>query len=316
MNLTRLVTASFLIFLALISFTSAQDSKDKENNKSKLKTIDVKINLMVLNSEKKFIDDVKLEDVKIFEDGVEQKITYFTRKTPILNVGLVFDTSGSMRNNLNEIIAMGKVIVDNLNQNDEAFVVYFTDSDNIAMTQDWTSDKAALNDALENLFIQGGQTAVLDAIYLAATKLLEREKKDSSKRYAIILMSDAEERDSYYKFDQVADLFRGTNLQVFLLSYAENAPLKKKTAGKLTNLIPFEIGGMSYSIPKKHTNEELTGGLKAIVTELFSNYVVGYTSTNSQRDGLPRKLSVQINDGAGGEKRAGIIRENFIVPKD
>jgi Ca-activated chloride channel homolog len=308
-------TLCFAIFI-LISFVFSQDNTNKKDKNKTSTAIEIKVNLMVLTSDNKSDDDVKLEDVKIFEDGVEQKITYFKRKPLVLNIGLIFDNTGSMRDNLNEITAAGKTIVANLNSTDEAFVVRFTDSDTIETIQDWTSDKAALNEAIDNLFIEGGQSAVLDAIYLSAEKVLEREKIDKSKSYAIVLISDAEERDSYYKFEEVAKLFKETELQIFLLSYAENAPKQRKQARRLTNLIPFEIGGVSYSLPKKHNKDELVAALKSIVTELRSNYIVGYTSTNQNHDGLSRKLTVQVADDATGKPRQSILRENLMVPKN
>lgn len=316
MKPTRFAFTVCQIIFILAGFASAQDTSKKKDKNTNSKPIQVKTNLMVLTSDNKLDDSVKIEDIKIFEDGVEQKIIHFKRKEPVLNVGLVFDNSGSMRPILNEITNIGKTIVANLNSNDEAFIVRFISSDKIEITQDWTSDKATLNEALENLFIEGGQTALFDAIHLSAREILEREKKDKAKSYALVLISDAEERDSYYKFDEVAKLFEDTELQIFLLSYAELAPQKKKTARRLTNLIPFEIGGMAYSLPKKYKQEDLLAAVKSIITELRSNYIVRYTSTNQNRDGLPRKLTVQVANNSKDEKRQGIIREGFIVPKD
>lgn len=316
MKPTRFAFTIYLIIFAFACFAFSQDNSKKKDKNIILKPVEVKTNLMVLTSEDKLDDSVKIEDIKIFEDGIEQKITYFALKPAVLNVGLVFDNSGSMKKSLNEIIDAGKVIVANLNSDDQAFAVRFTDSDKIEIIQDWTSDKSELNEALDNLFIEGGPTALFDAIYLSAEKIIEREKTDKSKRYALVLFSDAEERDSYYKLDEVVKLFKETELQIFLLSYAEMAPLKKKTARKLTNLIPFEIGGASYLLPRKRTKEEFLNAIKAIVTELHSNYTIKYISTNQNRDGSPRKLTIQIADNAKGEKRRGIIRESFIVPKN
>lgn len=313
MKLSRSLFALCIILFGSVCLILSQD---KPKKKDESKPVEMKINLMVLDSENKFINDVKSEDLKIFEDGVEQKITRLARKEPVLNLGLVFDNSGSVRKYLDEVIMTGKIVVNNLNPEDEAFVVRFVNSDKIAVTQDWTSDKAALNEALDNLYIEAGPTAVLDAIYLSAGKLLEREKIDKSKRYGIILVSDAEDRDSYYKLGEVSKLFRETDLQVFLISYAANAPQHKDRALKLANSIPIEFGGMVYSLPKKRDKNELIAALKAVMTEIRSNYVVGYVSSNPKRDGLARKLTVQIADSPKGEKRQGIIRESFIVPKN
>jgi Ca-activated chloride channel homolog len=296
-----------------LAFSQGKKEKDK---KPESKPIEIKANLLVMDAKNNYANDIKQEDVKIFEDGVEQKITYFAKKEPILNTGILMDNSGSIRTLLDEFTMVGSTIVNNLRDADEAFVIRFIDSDKIEVIEDWTFDKAKLNEALANMYVEAGQSAVLDAVYLAAQKILERESKDKNKRYAIFMVSDAEDRDSYYKFDNVLKLFKGTDLQVFLLSYAENAPKAKKKARKLSHLLTLETGGTTYTLDKKHTKDELIEVLKKIVLELRSNFVVGYTSTNLKRDGLPRKLRVELADGSKGEKRQALIRDGFTVPEE
>ena len=319
MKFLQIVFALFLMSLIGFNFAYSQDNLKKEkskNKKTEQKPIVVKANVAVLDAAGNIAGDIKSEDLKVFEDGVEQKITYFVKKEPILNLGLVVDNSGSMRKNLDELVKSSSIIINSLSPDSEAFVVRFVDSDTIEVTQEWTSNKKDLKEAVENMFIEGGQSAVLDAVYLSAEKILERERKDKSKRYAIVLISDAEERDSYYKFDEITALFSGTDLQIFLLSFAENAPLAKKKARSLSHLLTLETGGTVYSLPKKHSQDDIVYALKSIVGELHSPYIIGYTSTNQKRDGLPRKLTVQVTDGAKGEKRTGVIRESFVVPKE
>lgn len=316
MKFTRIIFASFLICF-VFTFAFAQDKSSKEKDKkSKQKPIEIKANVAVLNAAGNLVDNIKAEDLKIFEDNIEQKITRFAKKAPVLNLALVVDNSGSMREKLDEATAAASSFIDNLQADDEAFVVRFVDSDTVEITQEWTSNKKELKEALGNMFVEGGQSAVLDAIYLSAEKILERSKNDGSKRYAIVLISDAEERDSYYNFDQTISLFRETELQLFLVSYAENAPKKKKKAKSLSNLLALETGGTVYSLPKKHSRADVINALKNIAGELRSNYVVGYTPTNQKRDGLPRKLRVEVADGAGAAKRQGVVREGFVVPEE
>ncbi len=313
MKLSRIIFSLFLICFAVGLADSQTKSKDK---KSEQKFVEVKANVMVLNAANQFVEDIKAEDLKVFEDGIEQNISYFSKKSPILNLGMVIDNSGSMRKVLDEIISEGKIITANLNQNDEAFVVRFVDSDTVDIYQEWTSDKTLLKSAFEEMYVEGGQSAVVDAIYLSAEKLLERERKDKTKKYALVVISDGEERDSFYKYKEMLALFNGTDIQVFMLSYAFQAPLGPKAASKFADKIVFETGGVEYNLTKKRTKEDVIATLKALMTELRSDYVIGYTSTNQKRDGLPRKLRIEVADNAKGDKRQGIIRESFVVPKD
>ena len=310
----------FIAFLFCFSFVSVNFSQDKSpkksDNKNVSKPIVITANVAVVNADGALSDDVKPEEIKVFEDGVEQKITYITKKEPILNLGLVFDNSGSMRKNLDKLSKINSAFTDTLVSGNEAFIVRFVDSETVEIIQDWTSNKNDLNEALDSMFVQGGESAVLDAVYLSAEKILERERQNKSKRYAIVLISDAEDRDSYYDFDETMFIFKDSDLQIFLLSFAENAPLKKKKARSLGNSLTLETGGTIYSLPKKHNSEDIINAVKNIAGELRSQFIIKYTSTNQMRDGLPRKLTVTVSDGAKGEKRQGIIREGFTIPKE
>ena len=319
MKISHIITATLLICLVGISFAIAQNDTKKGKSKSEkttAKAIEVKANLLISNPDGTFSDSIKPEEVKIYENGVEQKITYFARRQNILNVGLVVDNTGSMRILLDEIVKAGSIIAANIKPTDEAFVVRFVDRTKISVEQEWTSNRAELIAALENLYIEGGQSAITDALVLSAEKIFQRAKSDNTKRYALILISDGEERDSFYKFDELIKFLDKTDIQIFMLSYANSAPKNPKEALKFSNKLAFETGGIVRVLSKKRTSEEITDSLKAIVGELNSNYIIEYTSTNQKRDGLVRKLTVQIADGAKGEKRQPTLREGFVVPEE
>lgn len=302
---------ALLIVCAAVGFAFSQNKNGKA-----AKPLEIKANVAVLDAAGKLADGVRAEDLKIFEDGVEQKITYFVKKQPAMNLGLVFDNTGSIRLTLDEILKNLNVFTDYLSDRDEAFVVRFVSSEKITVDQDWTSDKRRLHEAMKFMYVEGGKSAVLDAVYLSAQKVLEREKTDRSKRHAVILVSDAEDRDSYYKLKDIEKLFNDTDLQIFVISFAESAPKHKKKSRYISNILTLRTGGTTYTIPEKFTENDITGAVKNIMGELRSQYIVGYVSTNPKRDGLQRKLAVQVADGAGGEKRQGIVRDSFIVPKD
>ena len=324
-----LILVLFLIVNINSVYAQNNSGKNSKGKKIESKIVEVKVNLMILNADGKFADNVKLEDLKIYEDGIEQKITYFIKKEPILNLGLVVDNTGSMRDKLSEIHFAASTIVSNLNENDEAFLIRFVSSDNVNVIQDWTSDKKKLNSAIQDMYVEGGQTAIIDALYLSAQKLAEGEKLNKSKRYALILISDSVDRHSYYTLDEMLELFKNTDLQIFSFSFPVEEEFKSAkesrkqiigSKGKkpilLNNILALKTGGAAYTLNKKYTKEEIAEALKKFIIELRSQYIVGYTSTNQNRDGLSRKIIVQIADDVKGEKRQAVTRENFIVPKN
>jgi hypothetical protein len=114
-------------------------------------------------------------------------------------------------------------------------------------------------------------------------------------------------------------------MQIFTFSFSEEdalTQLKTQTRTKsdkyqlLHNILPTETGGTAFTLTRKYSKDEVTRKLKELMTELRSNYVVEYTSSNSKRDGKPRSLRVEISDGADGEKRAGSIRQNYVATNE
>ena len=92
----------------------------------------------------------------------------------------------------------------------------------------------------------------------------------------------------------------------------------KTNAENLIKSLALKTGGAAFILQGKNKEFEnaLVESLKAILTELNSQYVVGYASTNQKRDGLAIKLTIQIADGAKGEKRQAFIRDGFVVPEE
>lgn len=332
MKFSQFVFLSALICIVLTGAAHSQEKSKKQKSDEKKvaqKAIKVEANLLILDADNKFVSDVKQDDVKIFEDGVEQKITLFAKKENAVSVGLVMDNTGSMRPQIERIRAAGLTFVSSLRPQDEAFLVRFVDSTKIETLQDWTADKKRIAVGLQDMYVEGGQSAIIDALYVSAEKMLAREKADKSKRCALVLITDGEDRDSYYKREQLFELLKGSNVQIFVigltgdLSNETNGYVGSKnpkaSAEKLLNSMALQTDGAAFfmnSQNKKEFESALVSALKAILTELNSQFVIGYTSTNPKRDGLVRKLTVQVADGAKGEKRQTFIRESFIVPEE
>src|SRR5206468_8447654 len=87
----------------------------------------------------------------------------------------------------------------------ETFLVRFISSDKIETVQDFTPNKDLLMDGLDSLYVEGGQTAIIDAVYLSAERVAEYKKGDNNdrRRRALILITDGEDRNSFYKQEQV-----------------------------------------------------------------------------------------------------------------
>jgi hypothetical protein len=163
--------------------------------------------------------------------------------------------------------------------------------------------------------VEGGQSAIVDALVLASEKLKERQRSATSKKYAVLLISDCEEQESYYNFDQLITSLGDKGIQIFPFALmGEINPGTSKRARAFAATLSLRTGGNVYFLEKKFQQDQLLANLKALFIELRSQYVISYTSSNLARDST-RKLRVEVKDGAWGEKRRGLIRESFYVPE-
>ncbi len=137
---------------------------------------------------------------------------------------------------------------------DETLLIRFIDSDKIETVRDFTNDKAVLSTSLDALYIEGGQTAVIDAVYLTVQRISQYKNNNGvNHRRAIILITDGEDRSSYYKKDQLIDLLRKENIQVFVIGIVSiledrgslQASSPRDRATNLINSLTKETGGLA-----------------------------------------------------------------------
>ena len=165
--------------------------------------------------------------------------------TSPLTYGLVLDHSGSMKDILKYINASAAAMVDSNGPADETFITRFISSDKIEPVQDLTQDKARLVNSLRGLQTEGGQTAIIDGVYVAAEYLVE---KSSNPHRALVLITDGDERSSYYKIDFLLSYLRKNKIPVYILSYVhsvktESGSKRYEKALAFINTLANESGG-------------------------------------------------------------------------
>jgi Ca-activated chloride channel family protein len=281
----------------------------------------VNLNVRVIDRNNRPINGVRESEFKIFEDGVPQQIEFFSFSEVPTNYGIVIDNSGSLRQQLDKVIEAGKILVNTNRPADETMLIRFVSRDKITIEQPFTSNKTDLNDSLDNLFIEGGQTAIIDAVFLAAEKVSEYEKdrgKEDRKRRALIVVSDGEDRDSYYSEAQLFEMLRETDVQIYAIGFVSDLSkdagfIAKSPQGKAKALLQrmaAETGGKAYF---PNTTAELAGIAKEIASELRMQYSIGYIPTNDRKDGTFRNIKVMIDDGPNKQKRIAITKAGRVA---
>jgi Ca-activated chloride channel family protein len=282
----------------------------------------VTLNVRVIDRNNRPIDNVRENELHVFEDGVEQSIEFFTREEVPISYGLAVDTSGSLRSQLQSVIDAGKTIINSNKSGDETFIIRFIDSEKIELKQDFTASKDLLIDTLDEFYIEGGQTAVVDAVYLAAVHTAEYKKDDENdrRRRALILITDGEDRGSRYSQAQLFARLRETDVQIYVIGFVseldkEGSLIRKSSRDKavsLINKLASETGGRAF-FPQSVS--EMPQIASEIVRDLRTQYVLAYNPTNKARDGSFRAIKVAVADAPSRDKRIALTRNGRVAPK-
>ena len=296
---------------------------EADNEVIKIDTEEVSLNVRVVNSINRPVANMKESSFRVYEDGVLQPVTSVTTtEVPIFNA-LVIDNSRSLRAQLQKVVEAGKIIIGTNKPQDEAAVVRFVSSDKIEVVQEFTANKSLINNALDNLFVEGGQTAIIDAVYRTAEmvqKYQNSQKKEDVKLRTLILVSDGEDRGSAHDERLLFELLRNSYVQIYAVGFTNDlsdvpdpetgiSP-RQKARAFLTRLAQ-ETGGKVYF---PDSIEQLGKIALEISSELRTQYVVSYVPTNDKRDGTFRRIQVEVNDAASKEKRTAITRTGRNAP--
>jgi VWFA-related protein len=162
-----------------------------------------------------------------------------------VSYGLVVDNSGSFRTLLDKVIAVASDIVEENQDNDEAFLVTFVDTPKIVLRQEFTYKKSELHDAAQNMYVEGGQTAILDALKSAADYLATNAKSEEGRSRALVLVTDGEDRASETKIDDLLKILKGENIRVFVIAMSDT-----RVVTKVIDRLAKETGGLVVT-PKR-----------------------------------------------------------------
>ena len=287
----------------------------EEDQVVKIDTELVNLNVRVVDRNNRPVGNLRQSEFKVFEDNVPQQIEFFSKSEVPTNYSMVIDNSNSLRSQIEQVIEAGKILVNANKPSDETSIIRFVSSSKIEILEDFTSNKEYLNDALDNLYTEGGQTAIIDAVYLAADRVSKYEKnaKDDRMRRALVLISDGEDRDSFYKESQLFELLREVDVQIYVIGFikeldTERGFISKSPQGKAKSLLErlaTETGGKVY-FPADVS--ELNGIAREIASELRTQYSIGYLPSNDRADGTYRNIKVVVDDGPNKQKRIAITR--------
>src|SRR5271154_5025295 len=307
-----------------IAPSPSPNSKDQSQDQS-VETLKVNVEVVQLffNVKDKhgaLIPHLNKDNFDLFEDGQPQTIKYFKAESDLpLTICMMIDSSGSQMRVLDMEKEVGASFLEStLRPKDEAFVISF-DVD-ITLLQDFTNSISRLRHALNEAKINTGGvgcsggpigpqgpipcsasgqrgTALYDAVYLASHDEFSHEVG----RKAMILLTDGEDEGSPLKIKDAIEAAQKADAICYVLLIADrgfygmgggmggyNGDFEMK---KLT----LETGGRVIEVGNKI--DKLRQAFAQISHELRSQYNIGYTPTNTSRDGGFRKVEIKPKQG-------------------
>ena len=280
--MARLVP-SLALLLAILAPASAQQPTFRAE------TDLVNFGVTVTDRQGTFLTDLTADDFEILEDGKKQTVKYFTRgdetvSAPELHIGLLFDTSGSMGE---DIQLARSAAVKFLNTLTDAKDITLVDFDTeVRVSRYGQQDFPRLVERIRARK-PDGFTAMYDALGLY---LQDADVDDGRK--ILVLFTDGGDTRSTIGFADVMTLVRASDVTVYAVGFVENQPSNARGQQRLRlTQIAQESGGEAF-FPLSMKHVEMA--YDKIVAQIRAQYSVGYVSTSTAFDGRWRKVEIKV----------------------
>lgn len=233
------------------------------------------------------VRDLVAGDFKVFEDDAEQTLQRFENVDTLpIHAGVMIDTSASMVEELEDAEAAAhRFFREVLTPADRAAVITFADAPRLAVR--FTANLERLAGGLAGLEAQG-ETRFFDSLAFA----LHYFSGVRGKR-ALILLTDGDDSDSTFRFDEVLEYARRTGVTIYAIGL--NVPSRPVDAGVHLDQLARETGGRSFRI---HRANELASVYETIRMELRSQYLLAYQS--SKLSGSTAYRTIRLETGRPG----------------
>jgi Ca-activated chloride channel homolog len=258
----------------------------------------INLSLSVTDARNNFVTDLKQPDFAVFEDGIRQELSLFTHENLPLSIVIMIDCSASMEEKMKTAQTAAIRFSKTLRPQDLAQIVGFNDRS--TTIQPFTNDLGLLETAIRKTEASG-PTALHNSLYIALKDLMRDKKAAELRRRAIVLLSDGEDTASLVTDDQVLDLAKKSEINIYAISLRPNQPRDRERqafsqAEYLINALTRETGGRAFF---PNSLSELDAVYDRIAEELRTLYSVGYVSSNPRRDGKWRRIVVRVPDREG-----------------
>jgi VWFA-related protein len=266
------------------------------------KTFEVRLPVTVSDRKKKkdLIAGLTRGDFSVFEDGVQQEVTFFTdeKTNPPVYVGVLMDTSPSTAGKMTFSKQAAKDFIYNVTRIRRDKAAFMTFDNEVNLRQDFTDKLDLLDKSIDKIKKVGSQTALYDAVW----QFSDEKLRNAPGRRVIVIITDGDDTFSRADLNDAIDIAQRTETTIFGISTkagflgtvpgVEAGTVKDKGDKYLTRLCE-ETGGEAF-----FTGDilELERAFQRIREELRSQYIITYRPANQNLDGRERKVEVRFTD--------------------
>ena len=241
----------------------------------------------VVDRKGEYLTNLSLEDFEILEDGQKQAIKYFARGTdvengPEMHVGLLFDTSGSMTE---DIKLSRSAAIKFLNTLSEAKDMTLVDFDTeVRVAKYGQKDFPRMVERIRGRK-PDGETALYDAMGV----YLDGASEDEGRKI-LVLYTDGGDTHSTISFGDLMTLIRASDVTVYSVGFLEHSRGRIEERAHLMQ-IAEATGGQAF-FPS--TMKDIEASYDKVVAQIRAQYSLAYTSTNTKQDGAWRKVEIRV----------------------
>src|SRR5262245_2915647 len=263
----------------------------------------VSLNVTVTDGPR-YVTDLQETDFEVFEDGVKQDISFFTKVQQPIALAILLDTSASMEEKLPIAQEAAIGFVKRMRKEDVSEIVDFDSQ--VRILQGFTNDSALLEKAIRDTAVNGS-TSLYNAIYISLKELkkTKAQSPDEIRRQAIVLLSDGDDTSSLVEYEEVLDLAKRSETAIYAIGLRQQNAGRRdfKEAEFVLRQLSQETGGRVF-FPTQAS--ELPKIYQQISDELESQYTIAYTPKSNLHNGAWRRIVVRVNrQGANARTKQG-----------
>ena len=226
------------------------------------------------------VTQLELKDFRLFDENIEHSIKTLTKEDSPISVGVLFDSSGSMRLKMKQAVAATNAFLKTASPADEHFLIEFGDRAKLAVP--FSGDLTDLSTRIARVR-PFGRTSMYDAIQLGITQM----KSAKHKRRAIVIFSDGADNHSRRNLQEIRQVLMEADVQVYAIGIFDgndiSGPLVLDELAEITGGTHLRAGLSDLAVISER-----------IGNELRSEYVIGYSPTTEVRNGKYHRVKVIV----------------------